>query len=579
MSFGALKERLVLRDAAGNAASAWINDDIRPLSPEKRLWTWKTYGLYEFGINVLFVAWTTASSLLALGLTVGQAFACVIVGQFLTGVIGTLAVNIGAEAHVGFPVLNRLSWGMRGNWFPILNRVVLGTTWFAIESWYGGKCIKVAIGAIWPSFYHMHNPFRASLGMDGGDFLCWVIFLLFCLPLIYLRIEKMLIPASIVSGCVLVTCLGLLGWFVNQAGGGGILLSQPTHFSGVPLLQGSALAWQIVLGITTQISSTAQGILGFADWGRYAKGPHHSRLPFFMGSFVGTTFVATIGLICSSCAATIWPDVEELLWNPALILYNIQLHGSSAARAGVFFGAIAFVLSQYMLTVTACNLIGGLDLSGVLPKYINIRRGAMIVFVVGCVMQPWSLLSGANKFLTVMSSYGIFLAPLTGIMHADYYCLRKRKIALSDMYTPNEASAFWYWHGVNWRAIVAFCLGQAFLYPGFVARVQGTTVSLDPGWLHLYYLSYPFGYIVSGFLYWAASLIFPPPRVGAVDEYDIYGTFGPAEIDATGRTYDQQIGDSSKLVAPNRLAHSMEDAKDEEDAKMGPQSVVVVNEL
>ena len=64
--------------------------------------------------------------------------------------------------------------------------------------------------------------------------------------------------------------------------------------------------------------------------------------------FLGNSFVAITGLIVSSAAATIYPDVKELLYNPGLILYNIQLHESKGARAAVFFGAIPWILSQYL---------------------------------------------------------------------------------------------------------------------------------------------------------------------------------------------------------------------------------------
>ena len=138
------------------------------------------------------------------------------------------------------------------------------------------------------------------------------------------------------------------------------------------------------------------------------------------------------------------------------------------------------------LVVSACNLIGGLDLSGIIPKYINIRRGALLVFVVGCVMQPWSLLNGANVFLTVMSSYGIFLAPLTGIIHSDYYLLRRRRISLYDFYDNTADSPYSFFYGVNWRALVPFFFAQAPLFPGFIAKVRG--IDINEGLSHLYFL-------------------------------------------------------------------------------------------
>jgi len=239
------------------------------------------------------------------------------------------------------------------------------------------------------------------------------------------------------------------------------------------------------------------------------------------------------------------------------------LHESKGARAAVFFGAISFMLSQYLLTVSACNLIGGLDLSGVFPRWVNIRRGGFIVLAIGMIMQPWQLLSGANLFLTVMSSYGIFLAPLTGIMHSDYYVVRRRKISLKALYTPDHTSPYWFWHGLNWRALAAFILGSAFIYPGFVATIRGTTADLAVGWLHLYYLTYPLGYTLAGFVHWALSTVFPPPGVGIVDDEDWFGTFADSE------------GSSSLPELVNGSGEVRQQEKDEKDEQ--GDTVVYVN--
>lgn len=55
----------------------------------------------------------------------------------------------------------------------------------------------------------------------------------------------------------------------------------------------------------------------------------------------------------------------------------------------------------------------GMDMAGLWPKYINIRRGAYIMVVIGIAVQPWQLLSTADRFLRVLSGFGVFMAPAT----------------------------------------------------------------------------------------------------------------------------------------------------------------------
>ena len=75
----------------------------------------------------------------------------------------------------------------------------------------------------------------------------------------------------VTSVTVFTSIVSMLGYFVHKAHGPGRLIKNPAEFSGVSSLHGSALGWQMAFGITTQISSKAQGILGYADWGRYGQ--------------------------------------------------------------------------------------------------------------------------------------------------------------------------------------------------------------------------------------------------------------------------------------------------------------------
>jgi NCS1 family nucleobase:cation symporter-1 len=105
-----------------------------------------------------------------------------------------------------------------------------------------------------------------------------------------------------------------------------------------------------------------------------------------------------IGIICTSVAAQFYPE-RGLLWEPYTLLRAIQEEsGSAGARAAVFFAcalpsylihlfqaavdptiAFAFLIAQFGINIAGNAVSGGIDLSSMFPKYINIRRGAYIV--------------------------------------------------------------------------------------------------------------------------------------------------------------------------------------------------------
>ncbi|KAJ5731712.1 Allantoin permease [Penicillium malachiteum] len=144
-------------------------------------------------------------------------------------------------------------------------------------------------------------------------------------------------------------------------------------------------------------------------------------------------------------------------WNLPNLLSAVIEHGSSRSRAAAFFGGVALVISQMGVNVSGNALAGvrrsGFDLAALLPRYINIRRGAYLTALVSIASNPWKLVNTATIFLTVLSSYSVFLGPMTGLMISSYFVINRQKIKVDDLYIGNSTSLYWYTWGVNWRAL------------------------------------------------------------------------------------------------------------------------------
>jgi len=52
-------------------------------------------------------------------------------------------------------------------------------------------------------------------------------------------------------------------------------------------------------------------------------------------------------------------------------------------------------------------LAGGLDVAAVLPKYINLRRGAYAIAILSVLPNPWQQLASGSTFLAVLSAYAV----------------------------------------------------------------------------------------------------------------------------------------------------------------------------
>lgn len=190
----------------------------------------------------------------------------------------------------------------------------------------------------------------------------------------------------------------------------------------------------------------------------------------------------------------------------------IQTHynDSSAVRAAVFFAGLGCTCAQLSINVILNAVSTGMVLAGFAPKYINIKRGAILLGMLGLAVNPWQLTAAAATFIGVISGFGIFIAPMTGIMLCDYLVVRRRRLVIPDLYIGDSSSIYWYHRGFHWRAIVAFMCGFVPLFPGFVMNLQGNHVG--SGAVKLFQITFLVGLAIGFAVYFLICLITPPPH-------------------------------------------------------------------
>jgi nucleobase:cation symporter-1, NCS1 family len=175
---------------------------------------------------------------------------------------------------------------------------------------------------------------------------------------------------------------------------------------------------------------------------------------------------------------------------------------------------------------------GGIDLAGIFPRYIDIRRGAIITFMATWIIQPWQLINRAATFVTVLSSFSVFLAPLMGVMICDYFFIRRQKIKLTHLYRP-EDSDYWFSHGVNWRVIPCWVAGWAPTIGGLIVSAGQMTDAPDALY-QLYYTAFFTGMGISFVAFYAINLVFPIEGACGFDAYDDWATFTVKEAEKLG---------------------------------------------
>jgi NCS1 family nucleobase:cation symporter-1 len=224
---------------------------------------------------------------------------------------------------------------------------------------------------------------------------------------------------------------------------------------------------------------------------------------------VGFAVTSFIGIIVSSSSTVIY---GEAIWNPLDLLSKFLDEGGSGQRFGVFVIAMAFTLAQLGTNIAANSVSAGTDMTALLPRYINIRRGGYVCAIVGLAMCPWNLLSSSNNFTTYLSSYSVFLSSIAGVLICDYYWVRKGYLEVKELYDARKTGPYYYTWGCNWRGYTAYICGILINIVGFVDAIDvDHKYNIPIGARYIYNLNFFVGFIISSGTYWLLSHFFPVP--------------------------------------------------------------------
>jgi nucleobase:cation symporter-1, NCS1 family len=183
---------------------------------------------------------------------------------------------------------------------------------------------------------------------------------------------------------------------------------------------------------------------------------------------------------------------------------------NSGERFAVFIIAAAFTLAQLGTNIAANSISAGTDMTALLPRFLNIRRGGYICAIVGLAMCPWNLLKDSNSFTTYLSAYSVFLSSIAGVLICDYYIVRKGYLELKELYSASSKGPYFYWFGWSWRGYTAYIAGIMINIVGFVGAI-GKPVPI--GAVYIYRVNFFAGFIVATLVYFLLCKYFPIPAV------------------------------------------------------------------
>src|SRR5690606_12847251 len=115
---------------------------------------------------------------------------------------------------------------------------------------------------------------------------------------------------------------------------------------------------------------------------------------------------------------------------------------------------ICIIVATVAVNVAANTVGPAYDFSNALPRLVTFKIGGLITGVIAILMQPWNLLASSDLYIFVwLGITGTFLGSVAGILIAEYWLIRRRHLAVGELYSPT--GRYWYRGGFNWRALTA----------------------------------------------------------------------------------------------------------------------------
>ncbi len=469
--------------------SSLINEDLAPVSQEKRTWGTWNYAALWISMSLCIPSYQLASGMIKDGMNWWQAIMTMLIGNLIVLVPMILNGHAGAKYGIPFPVFVRSSFGTRGANIPALLRAIVACGWFGIQTWIGGKSLYGLIRVWFPDLdkLEIHGMFPQTLPLA-----CFLLFWALNMYVIYRGVDsirKLLVFKAFFLPVASVALLCWAIWVMQDHGGVGQVFDVPSKFT-----DSSSFYNYFFPALTGVVGFWATLSLNIPDFTRYAITQKAQRRGQAMGLPFSMTFIAFVAVIVTLTTSFVFNDT---IWEPETIV------GSFSNKIIVSLALIAVVIATLATNIAANIVSPANDFANLAPNKINFRMGGYITGIIGILILPWKLVEDPTGYIySWLVGYSALLGPVGAIMITDYYFIRKQALKRDDLYT--HSGAYYYRNGFNVIAIIALIIGILPNIPGFLLNVKLISADTFPSWVsHLYNYAWFVGFFVSGLVYLA----------------------------------------------------------------------------
>ncbi|WP_042456914.1 NCS1 family transporter [Neobacillus dielmonensis] len=408
--------------------------DLLPIGQKDRKITKLGYSFMWVGMVVVLATFAIGGSGV-INLSLPWVILATVIGSLAIGFFISLIADIGIEHGLSFPVYMRAPFGTIGTHIPSVTRGITASMWFGLNTYFGSTA--------------MNGILNILFGFDNW-FICFIIFAIVQLVNTALGIKSIERFADLAAPVIIIIAIWMYSSLSDKAQAAG---RDVWSWVESPVTGGAAFtAFMVVIfanmGFWATLSADIPSI------SRFMKAPANEKNWFkrnqssLIGNLIAMPITQTFMIIIGAVSY-----IAVLNADPVVALQE---------SAGGFLLAVLLlmiVLAQWS-TNTAANVVPAATIfSNVGGPKFPFWAGVITAGIVGTIVQPWQLF---DILIPVLLFVGGILSAIVGILFADYYLLRKRRVNVPELY--EDHGQFRYLGGINWAGFIAWIIGAVASY-------------------------------------------------------------------------------------------------------------------
>ena len=439
------------------------NWELVSVNPNNKIWNWtdlfcfwgntiqsiigfslivSLYIVYELNISVVFFGTLIAALLVV----------------FLSNLIGKPSQKHG----IPFPVFLRISMGIVGAKYVAILRGLVAIFMFGVQTFFLSKSFGYLIRI---SLFSIDNTFLDkeifALFYFGLNIIDWFSFLFAIFLQIYLFRKGQIFNKLFINFSAIFVYIGLILFCIIIASTN--LLDVTNLFKDLLTFDNVTSKSNIFPFLTvfgTMFAYFSIVIVNFGDFSRYVKNEKELNkgnlsliLNLLLFSFLSVFIVLGADIILVKNLI----QVDKLLTNPTDIIGKFD---------NTFLTTIALIF--ILFATTSSNLIANYipsqnTLLNFLPKSLSLKSsGILIIFISFFVSLFWLPVLSQIGILSMIDTIGSFFGPISGVIIADFYLIRNKKIINKDIFSSLSTSTYYYSNGWQIKGVYSILIGFIF---------------------------------------------------------------------------------------------------------------------